>query len=250
MAAAKKQKSNRRSKARKTSKTKGQKAKSSKSSKPSKASKVSKASKPSKTSKVSKTSKPRHPLDGTPVTILIVSPGIVSAGQEYFPGVANNTQFFFKNNSTLDLTLNFTGSSGNLSVPKGQTVGPISASGTAISYTITNTVGTLTGGPYAIQWNNGVLEVTINSDAPDFDPVAVVPRGLIHFTAYDGDYTIKWQTQNGQQVNIWSPQPPVIYQTPAPNPVQKAMAGVNGPYNYVLTAKNLAIGGGTVKVGS
>jgi hypothetical protein len=242
MAAARKQarKSTRRSKASKTPKTKGHKTKSPKS---------TKSSKPPKSSRRPKTSKPRKPVDANPVTILIVSPGIVSAGQEYL-SVADTTQFYFKNSSTFDLNLNFTGPFGKVSAPKGQTVGPISAAGIAISYTITDAAGNLTGGPYAIQWGNGVLQITINSDTPDFDPVAVVLRGLIHYTAIDDSYAIKWQDQNGQPVYIWSPQPTVINKTPTPNLVQKAAAGVNGPYDYALTAKNQAIGGGTVKVGS
>ena len=190
-----------------------------------------------------------HPL-GSPVDITISPSGTISNAQG-FQSVIDGTQIEFDNTATFDVNLVFTAVFGTISAPKQKTTNSISASEVGVSFVVQRADnGAQTGGPYAIQWGNGALEVSIASSAPNNDPVAVPLLGNIHYTAADSNYTIVWKDKNNNTVTIWNQQASKINKSPTTNPVQKALPQANGPYTYTLTAVNLAVGKGTVHVGS
>ncbi len=191
-----------------------------------------------------------HPLTN-PVVITISPTGTITNAQG-FQSVADGTQIEFSNTASIGFNLVFTAVFGTISAPaQSTTTPPISASEVGVSYVIKRADnGAQTGGPYAIQWGNGALEVSIASATPDNDPVAVPLLGNIHFTAADSSYTIVWKDKNNNTVTIWNQQASKINKSPTTNPVQKALPQANGPYTYTLTATNNVPGKGTVHVGS
>jgi len=190
-----------------------------------------------------------HPL-GNPVDITISPSGTITNAQGFL-SVADGTQIEFSNTGTIGYNLVFTAVFGTISAPRQSTTNPISDSAVAVNYVVKRADnGVQTGGPYAIQWGNGALEVSITSSAPNNDPVAVPLLGNIHFTATDDSYGIVWKDKNNNPVTIWNQQASQIYESPTPNPVQKALPQASGPYTYPLTAGMNAAGKGTIHIGS
>src|SRR5579871_1989810 len=106
------------------------------------------------------------------ITITISPNGQVSGSQGYLQ-ISNSTQIQFNNTATFPVNVVFTGLFGTVPVPPhGPNSAPLSTSGNAVNYVIKRQDnGMQTGGPYAIQWGNGVLVVTITQSAPNIDPI-------------------------------------------------------------------------------
>ena len=119
-----------------------------------------------------------------------------------------------------------------------------------LNYTIQNfNTSQPTGGPYSVQFGVGPLPVTITSDTPSPDPIAVPAGGQIQFTC-DASYGVGWTFANGQQANVWSPQPSQLNQG-LNTPPQNALAGANGQtLSYTLLTGMAIRGKGTVKIGT
>lgn len=201
--------------------------------------------KPSKKSPVA-----RRKKDAVLITITISPNGQVPGAQGYLQ-ISNSTQIQFNNTATFPVNVVFTGLFGTVPVPPhGPNSAPLSTSGNAVNYVIKRQDnGVQTGGPYAIQWGNGVLVITINQSIPNIDPIAVPLLGYMQMVPADSDYTIGWTDGNGNGVTVWAPQPSEIYLVP-PQPVQQARPGASGPVFYQLTAKDNVQGKGTVHIGS
>jgi len=106
-----------------------------------------------------------------------------------------------------------------------------------------------TGGPYSIQFGIGPLPITISADTTSPDPIAIPPGGQIQFTTDDG-YDIGWTFANGQQANVWSPQPAQLVEG-LNTPPQTALVGGNGQtLTYTIADTSGTQGKGTVKIGN
>lgn len=106
-----------------------------------------------------------------------------------------------------------------------------------------------TGGPYSIQFGIGPLPITIDQNDTSPDPVAIPTGGQIQFTT-DAKYNIGWTFANGQQANVWSPQPSQLAEG-LNTPPQTALAGGDGQtLTYTLAADVGTEGKGTVKIGT
>ena len=116
--------------------------------------------------------------------------------------------------------------------------------GTTINFTIYNaSTGVQTGGPYAVQFGIGPLEIRITSLTPSPDPIAVPKGGEIQFTT-DAGYNINWSA------NAWTPQPATLSQG-LNSPPQKALPSANGQnLSYTLSLIQGTQGRGTVKIGT
>ncbi|HKH98818.1 MAG TPA: hypothetical protein VJ999_06890 [Candidatus Sulfotelmatobacter sp.] len=185
---------------------------------------------------------------------LTISPsGTVSAAQAYLQ-IPDNTGIQFKSSAPFGLNLVFSSSPpGTVPVPaNGSNANPITESEVTLNYVIKRQDnGMQTGGPYAIQWGQGPLAISVTASSPSFT-IAVPQQGYIQFTA-DSDYNITWEDGNGHPVTVWFQQPGEISPTPPggpnPNPVQQAKPGVATVYCTFAVALNVP-GKGTVKIGS
>lgn len=180
------------------------------------------------------------------VRITISPSGTISNTQGYL-SVADATPIEFDNTGTSEVVIEFNASAfPSINDPGGTITSPISASAMAVSYVIKNPAGRILGGPYAIQWGNGVLQIAVSANSAAFS-IAVTVGGKLQFTT-DAKYSVSW-SGNG----LWSPQPGSISPTPPgqpnPNPVQQARPGVNGPVTCSFGPGNVPQGG-TVHVGS
>ena len=122
-----------------------------------------------------------------------------------------------------------------------------------MNYVIKGMAGQVLGGPYAIQWGNGVLAIGVTASTGPFT-IAVPPNvGNIQFTS-DAQYSIAWTAGNGNAVTVWSQQPGTINPTPQggqnPNPVQQARPGATSPVTCTFTNPPNVPSKGTVHIGS
>lgn len=187
------------------------------------------------------------PHIGQAVQITISPSGTISNAQGYL-AVGDATEIQFDNTGATEVVIAFSANAfPPINDPGGTITSPISASATAVNYLIKNLAGRVLGGPYAIQWGNGVLQISVSANSQAFNVAVPLTVGKIQFTT-DAKYSIGW-SGNG----LWSPQPAYIYPTPPgqpnPNPVQQARPGVNGPVTCTFGPGNVPQGG-TVHVGS
>lgn len=167
--------------------------------------------------------------------IPIASDGTISGGEGYL-WVADATDIQWDNSAgTVQYDIIFTiGNMANQSAPPRQKSGTVTASGISVNYVIQNhTTRRQTGGPYCIQWGNGVLGISVYANSNAFEIAVPATTNLyqanIQFTS-DDEYSILW-THNGQPApNVWITQPPDVYATPPGNVVQHAALGAQGPY--------------------
>jgi hypothetical protein len=128
-------------------------------------------------------------------------------------------------------------------------LGGVNPLNVTVDYNVFNAnSGQQTGGPYAVEFGNGPLTVTISALNTSPDPIAIPAGGEIAFNS-DAKYNITWKFANGQPANVWSPQPGQVSQ--GSNATQTALAGARGQtLTYTITAAAATHGSGTVKVGS
>lgn len=187
------------------------------------------------------------------IDVTISSNGTVSNAQGYL-GVADGTQIEFSNAGSSPVLIEFTpGTFSQIQLPGQSNSSPISSSEQSVNYLIKGNGGEILGGPYAIQWGNGVLPIRVSANSGPF--TAAIPAGVgkVRFVA-DADYNIAWSDGNGNPVTVWSPQPSEIYPTPPgqqnPNPVQIVVANAPSPVTCTFTDANNVPQKGTVHVGS
>lgn len=183
------------------------------------------------------------------VDITIAVGGTVS--QNAYIKVGQLDSIEFTNNAGFPVDIIFTGTLTNISnLLNGKTSGPQGgnqALNVTVNYVVKNhNTGQQTGGPYAVQFGVGPLTVTMTSDSPSPDPIAVPAGGTLLFNA-DANYTIQWS-----QAGLWSPQPTQINQGGGPptNPIMTAQPGANGLNVTYNTSPRALPGKGTVKIGS
>jgi hypothetical protein len=184
-----------------------------------------------------------HRLQNT-VDITISPSGTISNAQGYL-AVADDTEIEWDNTGAQQFTIVFTIGMDNASItiPGHTTTAPISSSETAVNYVVKNAAGVQVGGPYCIQWGDGVLGISVTSNSPDFT-IAIPPDvGNIQFTS-DAKYGIGWSA-NG----VWSTQPSDVYPTPPGNPIQTARPGATTPVTCTFEAAANVPGKGTVHIG-
>jgi hypothetical protein len=132
----------------------------------------------------------------------------------------------------------------NITVPgnSSTTVSPL-VNNRTVNY---NTDGSTTY-PYAIQVGNGPLYVKVTGGYTTPDPAVVPFGGTIEIISTDNNYTINWNTTNG------NPFPGLTHIYTASNPLTRAYSE-NLPvadYAYTITQGiTLGSGGGTVKIKS
>lgn len=165
--------------------------------------------------------------------------------------IANSDGVSFRNNAGFPVNIVFTGVYGPINnLANGASASPNGGPGlnTTINYIIYNAnSGQKTGGPYAIEFGQGPLVVTINALNTSPDPIVIPAGGQIQFQT-DAQYNITW-TMGGQPANVWNPQPSRLGQ--GASQVQTALAGANGKaLSYTITNAALTRGGGTVQVGT
>lgn len=131
-----------------------------------------------------------------------------------------------------------------------------------INYRIYNAeTGKETGGPYAVDFGDGAMTISISGSTPSPEHVAIPAGGKIAFDS-DVDYKISW-TWNGQPIHAWVPDPPQVShghnsdETALPVAHGKTLYYDLDPSDCDSTQQSTAIalsttagGGGTVKVGS
>jgi hypothetical protein len=199
------------------------------------------------------TARQLHPLGAT-IDITISPSGTVSDTQGFLQ-VTDSTDIEWDNTGSVQYDIVFTiGNLPTLAAPARGTAGPITGSEIAVNYVIKNhNTGVQTGGPYAIQWGNGVLAISVTASSPPFTVAVPANVGNIQFTT-DAAYNIAWADGNGKSVTVWSKQPASISPTPVggsnPNPVQQAKPGATTPVNCTFSIHLDVPGKGTVKIGS
>ena len=180
-----------------------------------------------------------------------------TVSQNGYMKVGSLNSFKFKNNAGFPVNIVFqptgTGFTNINNLANGLTSasqGGVATLNFTINYLIydANVPTVPTGGPYAIQFGIGPLEISITDLTPNIDPIAVPNGGQIQFTSEDNTYNIGW-TQNNQPINgAWSPQPGTIY--PGINGTQTAQPVVNSKtVVYSLSNQQERRGGGTVNMG-
>ena len=178
--------------------------------------------------------------------IQVVNPGVVNANKAIQIGPSDTISFH--NGCTFSINIVFSaGGFGTITLQPGQDSSALGGVNLNVTYDYWIEKGSaVTGGPYAVQFGIGPLEIAIASATGG--TVAIPNGGAIQFNS-DAAYDISWTFANGQPANVWAPQPTQIPQ--GPSVVMRAQAGANSQsLNFALDS-NIAIrGGGTVGVGS
>lgn len=192
-----------------------------------------------------------------PLTDAVTWPVTIAAG-----GVVNSNQYLkisaldgvsFHNSATFPVNIVFSSLFPPIDNLQPNATSPVLGGVNSLNVTVDYSVlnannGLQTGGPYAVEFGNGPLTITISALNTSPDPIAIPAAGQIAFNS-DAKYNISWKLGNGQPANVWSPQPTQV--TPGANAAQTAMAGAKGQtLTYTISAATETRGGGTVKVGS
>jgi len=189
------------------------------------------------------TARQNHRLNAT--IDITISPGGTVSGSQAYQQVPDGTQIEFTNNATSPVVLVFLNNSfSQITIQPRQTSSPISSSDVTINYSV-QINGHTTGGPYAIQWGNGALAVSVTASSSAFT-VAVPVGGYIQFTSDDA-YDVAW-TEGVTPVTVWSPQPAAV--SAGENGEQQARPGVSATVTCAFTSSANLPGKGTVKIGS
>lgn len=178
--------------------------------------------------------------------IQVVNPGVVNANKAIQIGPSDTISFH--NGCTFPINVVFSaGGFGTVTLQPGEDSSALGGVNLNVTYDYWIEKGaTVTGGPYAVQFGIGPLQVVIVSATGG--TVAIPNGGEIQFNS-DASYGISWTFGNGQPANVWSPQPTQIPQ--GQSAVMRALAGANGQsLNFALDSSVGVRGGGTVKVNS
>jgi hypothetical protein len=179
--------------------------------------------------------------------IQVVNPGVVNTNRTLQIGPSDTVSF--RNGCTFPINIVFSaGGFGTITLQPGQDSSALGGNNLNVTYNYwIEKGGTVTGGPYAVQFGIGPLEIVIASATGG--TVAIPNGGEIQFSS-DAAYNISWTfAGNGQPANVWSPQPTQIPQ--GQSVVMRALAGANSQIlNFALDSSIGVRGGGTVKVNS
>jgi len=178
--------------------------------------------------------------------IQVVNPGVVNANKAIQIGSSDTISLH--NGCTFPITIVFSvGGFGTIVLQPGQNSQALGGNNLNVTYDYwIENAGTVTGGPYAVQFGIGPLQIVIQS--AQGGTLAIPNGGEIQFNS-DAAYDISWTFANGQPANVWSPQPTVIPQ--GQSVVMRALAGANSQgLNFALDSSGGVRGGGTVKVNS
>jgi hypothetical protein len=176
-----------------------------------------------------------------PVEVMIQPGGTVPLADENLQ-VPDNTPVEFQNDATFPVNLVFTSLFGTINVPAGQLSAPVTSSQVTVNYTIYNALNNQpTGGPYSIQWGQGVMAISITGGNPTPQNITIAKGAQIQFTS-DAVYPIAWTPPNS-----FTPEPPDVQK--GQNGAQRA-AAYGKTVSYGLTDKSGVVRGGTVKIGS
>ncbi len=165
--------------------------------------------------------------------------------------ILNSDSVSFRNNAGFPVNIVFTGVYSPInSLANGASESPNGGPGlnTTINYNVYNAnTGQKTGGPYAIEFGQGPLVITVSGLSTSPDPIAIPAGGQIEFNC-DVAYNIVWKFSNGQNANVWTPQ---LSRLPAGSTTLTALPGGNGQtVTYTISNVTNTRGGGTVGIGS
>ena len=179
-------------------------------------------------------------------SLQVVNPGVLNSNQTL--QIGSSDTITFHNGCTFPIDIVFGPNSfGTITVQPGQTSRSLGGNNLNVTYdywVFNHSTGAQTGGPYAVQFGIGPLQVSIVS--ANGVTLAIPNGGEIQFNS-DAAYTISWTfASNGQPANVWSPEPTQIPQ--GLSVVMRALPGANSQtLNYALNSTIDVRGGGTIK---